>query len=75
MIYILIWWLIGVASYIFGWYYLEKELSLKNIFDSSYVGLMGLMITFYVLAQVIEIKKIPQSYKDKWNKNLLNNKR
>ena len=77
MIYVVIWWVIGVIGYMVGSIILDKELSRKDIFDSLYIGLLGIVIPIFIIYEIIRKKEyyIPQKYIDMWNKNLLTKKK
>jgi len=77
MIYVIIWWVIGVIGYMVGSIILDKELSRKDIFDSLYIGLLGIVIPIFIIYEIIRKKEyyIPQKYIDMWNKNLLTKKK
>lgn len=72
MTFLIIWWAIGIISYLAGCVIVDKELTPQNIFDSLYIGLLGVITLVLVLHVIIKDNNlIPQKYKDMWKKNLL----
>jgi hypothetical protein len=74
MIGFLIWWVIGIATYIIGCIVLDKELTPKNLFEASYIGLLGPILTILTIILFFKDYKMPDEWKEFFNEDLLNKK-
>lgn len=65
---ILLWYIIGIVSYIWGVCIEEKEILNKDVIDSLIYGLMGLVITGFAIS--LYIAKFKKNHKDWLNKKI-----
>jgi hypothetical protein len=75
----LIWYIVGILSWIGGTIAIDNKLSIKDIVQSLLWGVLGFIMTILVLILFFkdyefsdETKAKWNNLKPKWNKNLLN---
>ena len=72
--FIITWWLIGIISYILGCVILDKTLTPKNLFEATYIGLLGPFLTIFVIVYFFKDYKMPDDVKAFLHEDLLKKK-